>query len=123
MREGRPVKGVHPNICQTFSIAIVLLEVCTFLEGDSFYDMYRMKFNEVVLGRALEMVDKLKYSKLLGKLIAVMASGPADRPLPSQLHQIFRPYEKQIVNLLEFKFDTQKIYDNLQNSSVSLASL
>lgn len=51
-REGRQAK-VHPNICQTFSIAIVILEVCTFLEGDSFYDMYRMRFNDVVLSRAL----------------------------------------------------------------------
>ena len=90
-REGRQSK-LHPNICQTFSIAIILLEVCTFLEGDSFYDMYRMRFNDVVLSRALEMLSKLGYSKLLSKLLAVMVSGPNDRPLPSQLHQIFRPY-------------------------------
>ena len=93
MREGKNVK-VYPNICQTFSIAIILLEVCTFLEGDSFYDMYRMRFNEVVLGRALEMAEKLKYSRLLVKLLAVMVSDPNDRPLPSQLHQTFRPYER-----------------------------
>ncbi len=36
---------VHPNICQTFSIAIILIEICTFIEGDSFYDLYRMKIN------------------------------------------------------------------------------
>ena len=52
MREKRNGK-LHPNICQTFTIAIVIIEICTFIEGESFYDQQRMRINEVNLGRAL----------------------------------------------------------------------
>jgi hypothetical protein len=52
MRENRSSK-VHPNICQTFSIAIIILEICTFIDGESFYDMFRMKINDVALARGL----------------------------------------------------------------------
>jgi hypothetical protein len=118
MREGKSVK-LHPNICQTFSIAIVVMEVCTFMEGESFYDMYRVKVNEVNLGRGLEMMEKLKYSKLLVNLLRIMLSGHGDRPLPSQIYLTFKPYEQEILNLQPFKFDTNKIYDSLNNSKMS----
>jgi hypothetical protein len=121
MRENRNVK-VHPNICQTFSIAILILEICTFIDGESFYDMYRMKLNDVALTRCLEMVEKQKYSKLLQNLLRIMMSDHVDRPLPSQIYLTFRPYEAEIINLQSFRFDTSKIYETLQNSKVSVAS-
>lgn len=121
MRENRSVK-LHPNICQTFSIGIVILEICTFIDGESFYDMYRMKLNEVSISRAEEMMEKLKYSKLLINLLRIMLSNHNDRPLPSQIHLSFKPYEQQILSLQPFKFDTNKIYESLQNSKVSITS-
>lgn len=121
MRENRNTK-VHPNISQTFSIAILLLEICTFIDGESFYDMHRLKLNEVALARSLEMVEKLKYSKLLQNLLRIMLSDHIDRPLPSQIHLTFKPYENEIVHLQGFKFDTNKIYETLQQSKVSMGS-
>jgi hypothetical protein len=53
MRDNRGPK-LHPNICQTFSIAILILEICTFIDGESLYDMYRMRMNELGVSRALE---------------------------------------------------------------------
>lgn len=84
--------------------------------------MYRMRLNEVAVGRALEAAERLKYSKLLLNLLRIMLSDHADRPLPSQVYLTFKPYEQEIVNLQPFKFDTNKIYESLQNSKVSLAS-
>ena len=93
MREKRKSK-LHPNICQTFSIAIIIIEICTFIEGESFYDLYRMRINETNLGRAIDMMGKNEYSKLLINLVKIMASSEADRPLPSQIYMTFRPYER-----------------------------
>lgn len=56
------------------------------------------------------MVDKNKYSKLLVNLLKIMTTGPNDRPLPSQIYTTFKPYEQDIVNLKQFRFDTNKIY-------------
>ena len=111
---------MHPNICQTFSIAVLILEICTFIDGESFYDMYRMRINEVALSRALEAAERQKYSKLLLNLLRIMLSDHGDRPLPSQVYLTFKPYEQEIINLQGFKFDTNKIYETLQNSKVSL---
>ena len=91
LRENRATK-LHPNICQTFTVAVIMLEVCTFIDGDSFYDLHRMKINDHLISRALDLVEKNKYSKLLINLFRIMLSGCEDRPLPSQIHQTFRPY-------------------------------
>ncbi len=48
-----------------------------------------------------------------------MMSGYNDRPLPSQIYMTFKPYENEIVNLLPFKFDANKIYESLNNSKIS----
>ena len=109
MRENRGAK-LHPNICQTYSIALIIVEVCCFIEGESFYDLHKMKINESNLARAIEMVDKNKYSKLLVNLLKIMTTGPNDRPLPSQIYTTFKPYEQEIVNLKQIRFDTSKIY-------------
>jgi len=122
MRENSGTK-LQPNICQTFSIAIIVLEICTFIDGESFYDMYRLKLNDIHVQRAEEMMEKLKYSKLLLNLVKIMLSGPGDRPLPSQIYLSFKPYEQQIVNLQGFKFDANKIYENLNNSKASITSI
>jgi hypothetical protein len=109
MRDNTAIK-LQPNICQTFSIAIIVLEICTFVDGESFYDMYRLKLNEVHIQRAQEIMEKLKYSKLLLNLVRIMLSECRDRPLPSQIYLSFKPYQQQIVNLQGFKFDANKIY-------------
>lgn len=122
MRENTAIK-LQPNICQTFSIAIIILEICTFVDGESFYDMYRLKLNEVHIQRAQEIMEKLKYSKLLLNLVRIMLSECRDRPLPSQIYLSFKPYQNQIVNLQGFKFDANKIYESLNNSKASINSI
>ena len=62
------------------------------------------------LGRALEIVERQKYSKLLVNLLKIMLANQMDRPLPSQIHTTFKPYEFEITNLQPFRFDTSKIY-------------
>lgn len=84
--------------------------------------MHRMRINDVAISRALEAAERLKYSKLLLNLLRIMLSDQADRPLPSQVYLTFKPYEAEIVSLQGFKFDTNKIYESLQNSKVSVAS-
>lgn len=44
MRENR-LERPNENVSQTFSIGIILLEICTFIDGDSFYDMQRNRLN------------------------------------------------------------------------------
>ena len=81
-----------------------------------------MRINEVNLGRALEIVERQKYSKLLLNLLKIMLANHMDRPLPSQIYATFKPYEGEITNLQPFNFDTSKIYESLQNSKVSVES-
>lgn len=45
------------------------------------------------------MLQQLNYSKLLQSLIRVMISHGNDRPLPSQIYSVFKPYEKYIMTL------------------------
>ena len=63
-----------------------------------------------------------KYSKLLINLLKTMLSSHTERPLPSQVYLTFKPYEHQITNLQSFKFDPNKMNENLQNSKVSIIS-
>lgn len=81
-----------------------------------------MRLNEVNLGRALEIVERQRYSKLLINLLKIMLAGQSDRPLPSQIYTTFKPYEREITNLQPFQFDTSKIYESLQASRISVDS-
>jgi hypothetical protein len=58
--------------------------------------------NDKVLEKAFYMLQKIGYSKLLQNLIRVMLSNQNDRPLPSQVYSVFKPYEKYILNLDRF---------------------
>lgn len=52
----------------------------------------------------LNFIQK-RYSKLLVSLIKTMLSfSELDRPLPSQIYEAFKSYEKQILSLKPFKF-------------------
>ena len=61
--------------------------------------MHKMRINESNLGRAVELVEKNKYSKLLVNLLKIMTSWFYNGPLPSQIYTTFRPYEQEIVSL------------------------
>lgn len=45
-------KRINPNIAETFSIGIIVLELTTFINGDDFYDMKRITLNDYDLKRA-----------------------------------------------------------------------
>lgn len=104
MRDTRSRIKFHPNVCQTFSLGIIILEIATFIEGDSFYDMKNRRINDKVLLKGINMIEKLNYSKLLQSIVRVMISNGNDRPLPSQIYAVFKPYEKYILNLEKFEF-------------------
>ena len=106
MRE-RIEKRINPNISETYSIAIIVLEMCTFIDGESFYNQSSLMLNESTLERAEEIVSK-NYSKLLYNLLRTMLSGHYDRPLPSQIYAVFQPYEQEILRLRPFQFQLQK---------------
>jgi hypothetical protein len=89
---------------------MILLEVCSLIDSESLYDFKNKTINEAMMTQVLSFVQK-KYSKLLVSLIKTATSmSESDRPLPSQVYDTFRPYEKNILNLKPFKFtlDQQK---------------
>lgn len=90
MRE-RIDKKINQNIAETFAVGIIVLELTTFIPGESFYDMQRIMLNDNVLQKADFFLSQ-NYSKLLYNLTRTMLSGNYDRPLPSQIHTVFRPY-------------------------------
>jgi hypothetical protein len=110
---------IQPNVCQTFSMGIILLEITSFIEGDSFYDMKNKRINDKVIEKGLNMLPQLGYSKLIQSLIKVLLSHSNDRPLPSQIYAVFRPYEKFILNLEKFEFETNHLYNSLYPSQVA----
>lgn len=81
--------------------------MCTFIDGESFYNQNSLMLNESTLERAEEIVSK-NYSKLLYNLLRTMLSGHYDRPLPSQIYAVFQPYEQEILRLRPFQFQLQK---------------
>ena len=57
-----------------------------------------------MFNQLLNFIQK-KYSKLLVSLIrTILSFNDADRPLPSQIYETFKPYEKKILSLKPFKF-------------------
>ncbi len=110
---------VSSGISQTFSIGIIVLELCTFVNADSFYDMIRYRLNEMNIDRALTKMEKNRYSKLLCNLVSIMLTSAGDRPLPSQIYAAFKPYERQIQTLQKFDFDPNMFYQSLYRSRAS----
>lgn len=45
---GQRIK-INPNVCQTFSLGIIILELTTFIQGDSFYDMKNKRMNDKII--------------------------------------------------------------------------
>jgi hypothetical protein len=64
-------------------------------------------------------MNKLGYSKLLQSLVRVMLSNANDRPLPSQIYAVFKPYEKCILNLEKFGFELRNLYNSFYPSQVT----
>ena len=116
MRE-RIDKRINHNIAETFAVGIIVLELATFISGEDFYDMQRIALNDYNLRRADSILGQ-NYSKLLYNLVRTMLSGQYDRPLPSQIHSVFRPYEHRILALQPFSFQPQNTQMNVSNASL-----
>lgn len=121
MRE-RIDKRINPNVAETFAVGIIALELCTFIDGNYFYDMQRMALNDEELKRADQVMVK-NYSKLLYNLVRTMLSGQYDRPLPSQIYSVFQPYESRILSLKAFNFQSMGQVNASKMSNASLMSL
>ena len=85
---------IVPNICQSFSLGIIVIALTSLSKADIFYDFVNMKIIFQNIEYAMERTYKMGYSKLLTNLIKVMLSSYKDRPLPSQIMQIIQPYER-----------------------------
>jgi hypothetical protein len=81
--------------------------MCTFIDGENFYNEKAMIINQAILEQAEEIMLK-HYSKLLCNLLRAMLSGHYDRPLPSQIFALFEPYADEILRLRPFAFELQK---------------
>lgn len=121
MRE-RIDKRINSNVAETFAVGIIALELCTFIDGNHFYDMQRMALNDYELKRA-DQIMVGNYSKLLYNLVRTMLSGQYDRPLPSQIYSVFQPYENKILTLKPFNFQQMGQLNNSKVSNASLMSL
>ena len=80
--------------------------------------MKNKRINDKIIEKGLNMLPQLGYSKLMQSLIRVLLSHGNDRPLPSQIYAVFRPYEKFILNLEKFEFETNHLYNSLYPSQV-----
>ena len=120
MRE-RIDKKINHNIAETFAVGIIILELATFIPGDDFYDMQRLVLNDNALQQA-DVILRSNYSKLLYNLTRTMLSGNYDRPLPSQIHAVFRAYEHRILSLRPFNFQPGQV-NAMNTSNASLMSL
>jgi hypothetical protein len=69
------------------------------------------------IGSALERV-KMNYSCLLSNLLSVMLCHPNDRPLPSQIYEVFAPYSKEIRSFKPFQYSAGQT-GQLRNSIAS----
>ena len=57
-----------------------------------------------------------RYSDLLKTLISVMLSSSHDRPLPSQIYQIFGPFKNDIMSFRPFNFSVNSMYNSISQS-------
>jgi hypothetical protein len=78
--------GANPNVCQTYSLALLLLVLTTFHHPSIFYDGESSLINEKAIAYALNLTSSKGYSRLLVNLIRVMLSLYPNRPLPSQVY-------------------------------------
>lgn len=77
--------GIIPNVCQTFSLGILILSLASLTQSEIFYDFHRMSVNFEIISFAMQRSFALGYSKLLTNLIKATLSSYKDRPLPSQI--------------------------------------
>lgn len=93
-----------------------MLEVCTFIDGEQFYNK-SYTFNENMFKKAFFLIEK-SYSPLLKNLVGVMLSRYEDRPLPSQIYDVFSPFKKEIFSLEKFNFDNLHLEQSLKESTL-----
>jgi hypothetical protein len=64
-------------------------------------------------------MEKNNYSKLLQNLLKIMLSDINDRPLPSQILDIFKPYKRKIMQFRPFNLHSLFIlWENVHKSKV-----
>ena len=81
--------NINPNISQTYSIGIVLLILTTKCNPINLYaPPYDINPKNIEI--QLSQIAQLGYSRLLTNLIKIMLSSYKNRPLPSQIRQIFK---------------------------------
>lgn len=80
---------INPNICQVFSLGILLLILATKCSSSAFY-AHPCSFNEKALALELDKLPQLGYSRLMCNLIRIMLSPYHNRPLASQIRQTFK---------------------------------
>ena len=93
--------NVNPNISQVFSLGILLLSITTKCNPVNLYSP-PFEINAANIGAQLEKLKSSGYSRLLLNLVKIMLSPYKNRPLPSQIRQIFKESEAEILSLSPF---------------------
>jgi hypothetical protein len=83
--------NINPNICQVYSIGVLLLVLATKCNISSIY-VPPLTINENVVAFELDRLPQFGYSRLLCNLIRIMLSPYHNRPLPSQIRQTFKQF-------------------------------
>jgi hypothetical protein len=83
--------NVNPNICQTYSLAVLLLGLADGTPPEGFY--VGLQVDGRAIGEALGRLAGKGYSRLLANLLTAMLSEYRYRPLPSQVYEVFSQYE------------------------------
>ena len=105
---------INPNISQVYSLGILLLVLTTGCHPLSLY-LPPFSPNKRVIEEKVDSLRQIGYSKLLTNLCAIMLTSYRNRPLPSQIYQIFKQFEEEIMNFKPFSLslaqsEVQSIY-------------
>ena len=81
--------NINPNLCQVFSLAILLIVLTTKCHHILLYSPPFM-VNEQSIKSSIEKMSALGYSKLLTNLVKVMIAPYRNRPFPHQIYETFK---------------------------------
>lgn len=76
-------------------------------------------YNQHYINKSLAVLSQ-HYSELLSTLVNVMLSSFTDRPLPSQIYEIFSPFKSEIMNFQPFDFSVFNMRNSIAQSKATI---
>ena len=106
---------INFHVEQTYNLGILALQLCSQLWIP---EVGEGKCSPEDISNSLFALQ-YHYSDLMVTLISVMLSHPNDRPLPSQIYEVFSPFLPDIMNFRPFRFNPQAMHNSMAYSRFS----